>query len=430
MTIIVYDEPRRILYFTYLLSLLLIFTTSFISWNYYDVQWWLEWCFVAEKFGITKIYLLSPKLAYFPLFPLTFIFFYKIAQLLHIANNINLLRIVEKIPIAVAIVVGGEIIWRETGSLEATCLWLLGVPTLEIFWGYQYDVIVGVLLLLHVKYLRDKCPTLAGLCLGLATLYKQAVILAVTLGLKTIRDLKSLLKYLTTTLGTIFLVCLPFALPDPLAFLGKTLLFHSDRLPQEVSIWNIPQLALGHLIPTLRHLWLIPTLLLLLWVTLRLRVEDGDISELARFQVLTLGIVILLNKIGNPPYFLWIYPSIILWLAYMRAYRKSMLLPLLVLSLAGFVLHPLLVYLPRVILDKPLLIVEDTALWNTYWLYLHSYQGIALYFAEIVVKFFRSVPALRMFMFLLYKYFNVIDIALALMYNISLAYLLYAMARS
>lgn len=423
------DDPRKILYFAYALSTFLLFATSYISWNYYDVQWWLIWCKIAERYGILSIYALSPKLAYFPLFPLTFIAFYKLAQLLHVANNINLLRIVEKIPIVVATIVGGELIWRETRSLEATCLWLLGIPTLELFWGYQYDSIVGVLLLLHVKYLRDRDWTRAGICLGLATLYKQAVVLAGAVGLKIVKDYRSMIRYLTATFLTVLAVSLPFLLYDPRAFIGKTLLFHGERLPQEVSIWNIPQLLTSHLMPNIRHLWILPTLAVLVLLVARYRICDDYLPDLAKYQALLLGVLILLNKIGNPPYFLWIYPSIVLWLGARRHFKKSIVLPLLALSVTGFVLHPLLVYFPRVVLDKPLLIVEDVADWNAYWLYLHSYQGLALYFAQIVVNTFRTVPQLRSFVQFLYTNFNILDSILALTYNISLAVLLYYMAK-
>ena len=423
--------------------LLLMLSTSYISWNWYDVQWWLIWHEVASSSGILHIYDMTPKNAYPPLLPLTFIALYdlglKLAHVLGVRGLcrehpdpshylgvniyvppigvIDIARFVTKLPTLVSILLIGYVLYKKFGQ-QAAVMWYMSIPVWTVLWGSSPDPVIALLVLLHVLYLSDK-PFTSGVLLGVASMFKPAPLILVPAAILYLRGLSARIRLILGVAVVTVAVCLPFLIASPQAFIHHVVLFHQMRYAQELSLWNIPQVITWYhvLIPEFRFAWEYIFLLLYTLVLILAR-------RLAMPYMVTACLIFLVfylsNKIGNTPYLVWSLPLIVVVL--LRVVRGGHVKVLLwLITATAFILYPGLLYFPAAALHEKIFIVEDLRWWDAYYLYVMSFYGLAYDLACMLLNFAQT--HLRGLMLFLYTHFNVLAALVILLYNSLLAYL-------
>jgi len=223
----------------YIAFTLIILGTAVSGWNWYDVQWFIKWA----QYGLLHVYY-APKCAYFPLAPITFVLLYKsaiyIVNTFHLSKPIYLTRLLTKLPMIISALLIAYILYRRVGPSVAI-LWMFTLPTYSNIWALQFDIITALFLLLTVLLEWRGRSFLAGICLGIATLYKQAVLVAYIpyLFYSIVRKrFRKLLLFTTGFIGTVAIFVIPYLIVSPKMFIQKAILFHAKRFPQDLSIWN------------------------------------------------------------------------------------------------------------------------------------------------------------------------------------------------
>jgi len=360
-----------------ILSSFILLLTAHISWNYYDVQWWLEW----TEFPPHQVYA-ATKNPYMPSVSLFFSSLYEVAERVYWlviplgleGHFIDVLRVVEKLPLIACILTVGIVLYCQEGW-NAFKWWCFGLPVYAVFWGYQFDHFVTLFMLLGLYALCAKRYVLSGLLLGLGSTFKLVPFVLIPLALKVIKTLKRRLLFSLAVMIPTAGILIPFLLASPADLIQKVLIFHGNRYPQELSLWNVPQLLSGYTVfnPMLKSLWIVPFLVVyafLLW-----RHRGADKQTIFKSSLLILLAFILLNKVGNPPYFLWAYPLLVWWIGSQRS-CTTVKTSIFLISLVGFVIHPCVLYIPAASLGENIFIVEDLAYWDARFLYLKSFEGV------------------------------------------------------
>jgi len=391
------------------------------GWNWYDVQWFLKW----TKHDILHVYE-SPKCAYFPLTPLLFVALYRsaqwIAESLHLSNSIYLVRLLVKLPLIISAIVIAVILYRYGGEIPLVA-WIISAAVYSNIWSLQFDLIVGLLVLLSCLALTRRNVETAGLLLGLAVLFKQAVavciiphILAIKLSGGKLRDV---VRYLTAFLLVVTVVLTPFILADYKSFIEKAILFHAKRMPQDLSIWNLPQVLSDFKvkIPELSWVWEVPfimsvIILILILVSKRVKCRVLDLDLVLALTSIFLLALLLWNKVGNPGYVLWVLPLLLLLFREKLSYAVLTVFSTLV---ANFV-YPWMLCVPAAVLGKEVFIVEDWKYWPARLLLENSTVGLPLPLRLYLIL--PLLPGEKKIMLLLEKCFPIVAVACIIVYNV------------
>ena len=422
----------------------MLLTASF-TWNWYDVQWWVIWVETARQHGILHIYDMVPKNAYPPLLPVTFIFLYEAGRVFaqdvlgikgfylphpdpaqHLGREVEVLpigvvdivRVFTKLPTLVANIVIGLLLYRYYG-IAAMLLWYLSAPMWCTFWGSSPDSVIALLILLHVLLLRSR-PALSAACLAFACLFKPGPAILIPAALAYLDSWRRRLLFLLTFILIVSTTCLPWALENLDAMLKKCVFFHAKRLPQELSLWNIPQVITWYRVlhPELTGLWtyvFIGCYVALLYLCRRLRLRYLTCA------CLLLLVFILTNKIGNTPYFMWVYPLLIA--VYTRIRSIAVLCLMYIATVLAFMVYPGLIYFPAAALHEKIFIVEDRKWWDAYYLYVMSFWGWAYKLAVTLVE--GAAVHARDLLHFIYTHLNIIVTGIILVYNGFIAFFIF-----
>lgn len=410
---------------------ILLATTTWIAWNYYDIRYFIQWVNVAEREGILKIYSETPKCGYMPLAPLLFIVSYLIAKniitlaplVMKSILSFDYLIFIVKIPLLVATVATGYILYRREGWSVAKW-WFYGIPVWLVAFTYQFDPIMVFFMLLGVYCLIDGRYRLGGVFIGIGAAFKFIPLLVVPLGYRVLKGNRERIEYTFFVILPILVTSLPFLLFDVRAFISKVFGFHISRYPQMLSIFNIPQLLTNYNLAGLEWLntiWvpLFLTLYCIIYFTFDIKSNDKNSFFLYISSIILL--FLLFSKVQNPNYILWVYPFLIYWMTLKgRMIFKVLLLVTVVLGTLGY---PTLLYFPAAVLNRPVFIEEDAAWYNARNLLLNSFTSSVRVLVIKTIEWF-NINA-RKQMVWLYTNFNIIGALTIALYNGLLFTILY-----
>lgn len=375
--------------FIFLLILSIIFTiiVTPISWNAYDVGFFIEWVDISDRCGIFNIYKYSSKVAYPPLPLLIWIPLYKlgtfISNTLYGCVNYGLLRTITKIPIIIFIYGIAYLIYRYFGR-KPFGYFLLYYGVYAIISGYQFDAIAVFGLLASYIFLVQNRPVLTGISCSIALLSKHALaaIFPYLLIVYWRRNgLKETIKFILSTILLCSIIILPFIISDPSSFISKVLIFHSQRYPQLLSIYAIP-LYLVHynywLLPSfITWIWIIPYVIIysiLLLILSTSRCSRNCILLGYSSLIITL---ILLNKVGNTNYQLWYAPFLAIFISkYNGRFTKALYILLPVITIF---LHDLMTLYSAAVVQGQYFITEDLRYYDAERLVLQSFKDAPIY---------------------------------------------------
>ena len=152
---------------------------------------------------------------------------------------------------------------------------------------------------------------------------------------------------------------------DPAAFIKNALGFHMLRPPQMLSVFNVPYL-ISRFDPivgiTLAQIWA-PVVMTIYAIMIKyLDVDTLNKDELFKALFIVIGVFLLINKVVNPGYIMWVYPFLIYWLNKLNNKKlkmfvlASILIVITVISLR---------YYACAELGKPIYIEEDMAWYDS-----------------------------------------------------------------
>ncbi len=359
---------------TLILSIVIVALTALAGWNYYDIMWWIEWDRIASQHGIFSIYAhcIPPlcKAPYPPLAILVFLASYRFAAMIS-GSALWAMMLVLKLLLVIIPGFAIYLILSKYASRAAGILWLFSLPFLQIVFALQFDVLLAALLLAScIAFLRKKY-LLSGLFIGLATLIKQSAVVVVPIMLIALiaSHSRKELAYFILGLVPAAAIAIPFAVYSPVAFVYDVLLFHSTRIPQDLSLWAIPTHLFGERIANLSILksgWVLPfiatyvALLVYIWRK-RLWEKRGGI---ALAMSLALLLFIIFGKVGNFNYLAWPLPLALAGLYLVD--RRTCIEVATLFSIAIVVAHVpyiTLLYLVPATLGKPIFVAEDLSFW-------------------------------------------------------------------
>jgi len=338
------------------------------GWNYYDVRYFVNYWYTYFTEGrIFEIYSapLTVKAAYPPLAIYLFVIPHFLATL--ISSDPSVIMLIDKTPLIASFNIIYFLLRRRYGN-SAGNLWLLNYMAYAVIATYQLDLIAVLFLLLGFIYLTEEKYVTASIMVALSALVKQVlavfyVFILVLLFRKRMYD--TLMKSIASTLLVVLAFSLPFIIKDPWGFILKVVLFHGSRYPQNYSLWAIPLYLNWYNIAVLPS-WLswawMPLFAASLVVVLVFFYKNASLSvdHLLRYFVITLILLLILNKVGNPNYYVWASPFLAIYLSRnlqgipKRIITLYILVPLLIGLLAGV----FTVYAAAVAGDD-ILLVED-----------------------------------------------------------------------
>ncbi len=422
----------------YIIFILILLGTAVSGWNWYDVQWFIRW----THYGLLHVYF-AEKCAYFPLAPITFVLLYKfatyVAYTYHLYKPIYFIRFVTKLPMIISAALIAYILYRESRPSVAL-LWMFTLPTYSNIWALQFDIITALFLLLMVLLEKRGRSLLAGVCLAIAALYKQAVVVAYIPYLIYMIVRKRFRRLALFSLGfftVLFGVLTPYLLVSYREFIEKSILFHADRFPQDLSIWNIPQILTNYklLVPLFKWLWE-PVFIIALFTYLGFRIVYiqrkygiDTISEeefnriLISDVIISILFLIFFNKVGNPGYFIWVAPLLLLLIndeIYYLAY--------IICTIFAYIIYPSILYIPAVMLNKGIFIVEDLKYWPARKLFAKSIAGLPQQLRTLLLEP-TSVSEIKLMKFL-YNNFGYFGFICIVAYNILLIYSVIKLAKT
>jgi len=403
-----------------------------ISWNAYDINFFIEWVNVAEQYGLFNVYRYSSKVAYPPLPVLIWIPMYKVGAF--ISNtiygyiNYGILRIFTKIPIIFFIYGIAYLIYRYFGK-KPLGYFLLYYGVYALISGYQFDAIATFGLLATYICLIKKRPIIAGISCSLAILTKHALAIMfpyILIMYWRRNGSREATKFLLTTILLGAIITLPFFISDPESFISKVLLFHSKRYPQLLSIYAIP-LHITHynywLLPSfITWIWLIPytTVYFFLLILLSTSRCSRDCILLGCTSLIITAI--LLNKIGNTNYQLWFVPFLAIIVSkYNDKFMKALYI---ILPIVTIFLHDFMTLYSAAVVKGQYFITEDLRYYDAEDLLLQSFKD-APFYGDIKLPLSISRKYFYNLHLLFYENIWLTRLLLTIMYIVSLGYFQY-----
>ncbi len=314
----IYRAPHKYLLAALIAAALLAISMP-LAWNYYDVQFFTNWINVIDEHGLLSVYRYAYRAAYPPLAIVTFYYFYKAGERLSMrllgSINIDLVRVIAKIPLVTSLLLLFIIMYKEFGK-EALYYLMLSFFIYSNIFAYQFDVIVALGVLLSYYFYKRGSFIQSGASLAIATLYKHLIVLvAPYLGLVILKrhGWRSFTYFAAGLLMPIAIAVLPFFMQDPWAFYNQVVGFHATRYPQFYSMWAIPLHIVRddvcRLPRAITTMWMTPFILVYLatLATLIMLEEQGYVDVFNGVGVIVI-MLLLLNKVGNPTYLIWSIP--------------------------------------------------------------------------------------------------------------------------
>lgn len=314
----IYGFSRKYLSAT-LIAIALLAISMPLAWNYYDVQFFIDWANVIDEHGLLNVYKYAYRAAYPPLAIVTFYYFYKAGEYLSMKllglTNLDLVRVVAKVPLVISLLLLFIVMYKEFGK-EALYYLMLSYFIYSNIFAYQFDIIVALGVLLSYYFYKRGSFIKSGASLALSTLYKHFIVLvAPYLGLVILKRYgwRSFTYFAVGLLIPIAVTILPFFIQDPWAFYNQVISFHGTRYPQFYSVWAIPlHIAkddLCRLPRALTTMWMTPFILVYLaaLATLIMLEEQGYVDVFKGMGIVVITLL-LLNKVGNPTYLVWSTP--------------------------------------------------------------------------------------------------------------------------
>jgi len=210
---------------------------------------------------------------------------------------------------------------------------------------------------------------------------------------------------------------------NPVLMIKKVLEFHASRYPQMLSLFNVPMLISNYEFAyanILSWIWIPIFILIYVYILIRADIKEGNKEAIFKVIGSLVLAFIIFNKVQNPQYILWAYPFI----AYVLSRKEKNILKyvLLLATLMGSLIYPLLYYFPPAVLDKEIIIEEDMTPYNAKELLLMSFEGSAKFIVENTIAFFRTY--FYDLMEYLYTHFNILGAFTVLIHNILLVTIL------
>lgn len=395
------------------------------GWNYYDVRYFIEWANVAWKHDVLHIYQFCDKVAYPPIPVLLFVGLYTLAVTL--GDNTILTLLVIKIPLIIAFNLIYVLLVKRD-SLTAGKLWLISYASYATIFGYQFDLIMVLLLLLvYLEIINPKgSPWKAGLWMALAILVKHGIALLgfipLLIYLKN-KDYRSARNYLIAGFTTGLLLTAPFLVIAPYSFIHKILLFHENRYPQDLSLWAIPLYVANYDYTRLPHeitwIWLpIYIILYSVFLTLLYRTRLSRDKYVYAF-VAALAIILVSNKIGNINYYVWILPFLTIMLPRIR--NKFLIVLYVAIPFLIMGAYPVMIMYVPAIVHGSMFITEDLSYYSAIWLIDRSFIPLM---GDGVVSFIEFLRNYYGFFRMLYVNIWLSSIVFTLIYNLYLSMIL------
>ncbi|MGC9181245.1 hypothetical protein [Thermogladius sp.] len=413
------------------------FTTA-----YYDYRYFEQWYDIAIKYGLSKTYTLAAKTAYFPLTVYTFLLFHwlglSLASLLKFeAGPLNpVVVLVDKIPFILSFNLIYLVLRRRYGY-AAGLLWLINLSAYSTLAGFQFDLLVALLILLSMILLEEGKAGKSLLLASLVTLLKQIFVFTALVPFAYILKRHGLRRALVDAfvyfVAPIVLFSLPFLLYDPVDFVAKSLLFHGLRYPQDLSLWAVPLYAVSFNVQLLPEFitwaWVVPFAAFMAYLFYKL-VRIGVHTEKALFYyVLVVSGILVLNKVGGLNYLTWLTPLLIAMSARLggdlglKLRKVSVALPMWSLAI-----YPFFTFYTAVIVGGDIYIVEDSSWEPAEGIFYASY-GYHNPLAAII-SLLKSSPTSYFIFRSLYNAMPLTSIMVTLVYNAAIIYVMRVAWRS
>lgn len=402
-------------------------------WNPYDVKYFIKWhddYFAKGKLLDVYTGPLEDKVAYFPLAVILFVVFHALAT--KISSDVVVWRLVDKIPLLLSFNAIYYILSKKYGK-KAGYIWLLALGTYLTILGYQFDLIIALLVLLAAIYAVQGKRLWYGIYISIATLVKQTLVILhiiPVIELLKKRDFKELAKYISVSALIITIPVLPFFVRDPVAFINKTFLFHARRPPQH-SIWAAPYYIANFnsdAMPSwFYELWIVAMAILMTWVILKMwrEKEFAPTTYLKYMVIITTGFIAT-SKVVNPPYVLWPTPPLIMLAVSAtkngrgnKCFAEDLvfihLLAHLIVAFIGFA-----IFFPGMVVGYPIFIPEDLN-----WVPADKFvidSGVPFNVIYYLALLFRSIMFVRVYFETLLAISNYVAGALCIVLALTLLY--------
>ncbi|WFO75678.1 DUF2029 domain-containing protein [Desulfurococcaceae archaeon MEX13E-LK6-19] len=430
------DRTKFIITLTGSLIILLIIAST--SWLIYDVGYFIKWDEVFRKKGLLYIYAYSSpcpeyKVAYPPMAVLLFIFFYELGLMFSDASLV-LLRLIVKIPLIISFIMIAYYLYRYYGW--NTSKWfLVTIAAYGTVLSYQFDLVVALgLMASFILLYKKKSLFLSGMVFTFAILIKPLPAVLAPLYMYDSYKIKKIRGVAEFLLGCIAIgipIVMPFLYFSPENFIAHVITFHSNRIPQELSLYALP-LYLAHydyrVLPDfLKWIWVPVFVVVYLYVIntlIRNKGVDEKCGSLAYATVLL--ITLALNKVGNNPYFVWVLPFLAINIGNivtkLRAKIVYLMIPMVSMAFYGF-----LTFVTAGVVRGYIFLAEDLAWYDAYELLVNSFKDAP--FLDIRRLLDYLYANYYIVFYVLYKYMWLSMIILSLLYVSMLLYLSYEFMR-
>jgi len=433
----------------WILSNIFLLTTIPFSWLYYDVRYYYEWVEITwgngwiiaflKPVGVTSPLLIIPrgllyiyeyatKASYPPIPILLFITTHSIAT--RLTNLLPLIRLIDKIPLIIAF----NMIYlhlKKYYGWKTGLIRLLTPFSYMTIYSYHTDLLVALFLLIaYTKLTRENDYLKNSVYTALASLVKPFVAVSALIPVILLyrrREYKAMVLYILTALSIALIVTTPYLLINPRSFIEKAVLFHADRYPQEHSLWAIPVYVVNYnlsiLPPVLKYLWTPIYLIALTYIVYKL-FRERELSDkiILKYYLILLIASLIVNKVGNVNYYVWIVPLLNIYMYYTGLYREIRYLTIYIA--VGFImtiLSPLTTFYTAFIVQGSIYIIEDSAYYSAVDLASKSFD-------EITIQYILAVYLRREAYWLfntLYTSIHISYIVYTVIYNLYLIYTLY-----
>lgn len=411
------------------------------GWNYYDVRYFISWYddyFAKNK--VLEVYTSSSKVAYPPLAVLIFTTIHLTAT--RVSSDVITWRFIDKIPLLVSFNAVYLLLRKRYGKF-ASYLWLLNFVAYAFIYAYQFDLIMSLFLLLAIISIEKNNYKLYALWSTLAALIKYPVavlVLIPVIDLLKNKNHRELLEYILVVTSIVSIIVLPFFIVNPQAFIEKVMLFHAKRPPQQMSIWAIPvylvKYDLSMLPGFINTAWIIPFVLYFTYI-LYSAWKDGTCDKpfyYVKYMVLLVSGFLILSKVSNNSYFLWLSPSLIVFITKVRSrdlqLAKRLSMFYLFAAFTVTFLFGIVAILVQIVAGYPVFMFED---WN--WVPMDKFLVEGLGYAPfdylyLLTLFLRSIQPFMETCRSIAVVHHYLLIVLCLIYNSSLAYFVYVAKKS
>lgn len=406
----------------------ILLLTAIFSWNYYDVRYFLEWVDVAKKHGILYIYKYARKAAYPPIPVLTFTLLHLLAT--SITAYMPVVRFIDKLPLIIAFNLI-FIFLRDKYGLRTSYYWLANIIPYLVIIVYQFDLLPALFLLLTVYELTrsSRDPVRVAIYLAIAILCKHVLVFLALVPIiiyykeKRYSDLK---KYMATGIVVASIAILPFFIVDPYAFIYKVLIYHSQRYPQELSLWAIP-LYLNNYDYTKLPSWItvawfpIYAVLLILYFRKLIKTDKFNEGAVIKYFVIYVLLTLIVNKVNNLNYLTWILPLIAIIITKENGGFDNLRFLYITVAWIMGILYPLTTIFVAAIVYGSVLLVEDLSYYSALWVMERS--------VDRTTFIFTLIDYLRIYFYnffeVLYRGMGISATIYTILYNCYLAYILY-----